>query len=70
MRANTGIFAPQGMKGVTMTVNSRCFWCSMVLLLMMAGTEHPVPMTKGMIDLPESPMLRISLSMMNAMRAI
>jgi hypothetical protein len=35
------------MKGVTMTVNSRCFWCSIVLLLMMAGAEHQAVHDKG-----------------------
>ena len=43
---------------------------SMVRVDMTAGTLHPKPMMRGMNDLPWSPILCISLSMMNAARAM
>ena len=70
IKAKIGIFAPQGMNGVTIIVSSRCFWCSIVRVLMIAGTVQPVPMTSGMIDFPERPIERIWRSMMNAIRAM
>ena len=43
---------------------------SMVRVAMTAGTLQPKPMIRGMNDLPCSPILCISLSMMKAARAM
>lgn len=43
---------------------------SMVRVAITAGTLHPKPMMSGMNDLPCRPILCMSLSMMNAARAI
>ncbi|MPN12241.1 hypothetical protein SDC9_159553 [bioreactor metagenome] len=68
--ANTGHFAPQGMKGVSMMVIFLSFSFSMVLVAMIPGTEHPVPISMGIKDLPERPNLLKILSMMKATLAI
>ena len=64
------VFAPQGMNVARMTVMrwSRSF--SIVRAAITAGTPQPLPTIIGMNDLPESPNLRNSLSMMNATRAM
>ena len=41
-----------------------------VLVAIIAGTEQPKPMSIGTNDRPESPILRSSLSITNATRAI
>lgn len=65
-----GIFAPQGMKEVVMTVMRRSRSCSIVRLAIMPGTEQPEPMSIGIKLLPERPNLRNTRSMMNATRAM
>ena len=67
--AMMGIFAPQGIIVVVMTVMRRSFSFSMVLVAMTAGTPQPVAMSMGMKVLPESPKLRKMRSMTNATRA-
>ena len=54
-REMTGILAPQGMKGVSMAVARRSRSLRMVRLAMTPGMAQPMPMTKGMTDLPERP---------------
>ena len=56
-RAITGSFAPQGIKGVSIAVALRSLSLRMVRQDMIPGIAHPVPMTMGMTDLPESPTL-------------
>jgi len=46
------------------------FSFSIVLASMMAGTEHPNPISIGMNALPDNPKWRSSLSMMKAALAI
>ena len=58
------------MKGVMSTVMSLLERLSIVRVAIMAGTLQPKPITSGMNDLPCSPILCISLSMMKAARAI
>ena len=65
-----GIRAEQLMKGLMRMVMSRLERLSMILVDMMAGTLQPKPITRGMNDFPWSPILCISLSMMNATLAI
>ena len=65
-----GIFAPQGMKPVVMTVIFRSFSCSMVREAKMPGTPQPVATSMGMMDFPDRPNLRRSLSIMKATRDI
>ena len=67
-RPMMGIFAPQGMKPVVMTVILRSFSCSMVRLARMPGTPQPVATNMGMMDLPLRPNLRKMRSMMKATR--
>ena len=54
-RAMTGILAPHGMNGVNMAVARRSRSLRMVRLAMTPGMAQPVPMTKGITDLPERP---------------
>ena len=54
-RAITGSFAPQGMKGVSIAVALRSRSLRIVRQAIMPGIAQPVPMTKGMTDLPDSP---------------
>ena len=55
MTVMMGSLALQGMNEVQMTETVLLDWSSMVLVPMMAGTLHPIPMTAGMTALPESP---------------
>ena len=54
-RAMTGILAPHGMNGVNMAVARRSRSLRMVRLAITPGMAQPVPMTKGITDLPERP---------------
>ena len=65
-----GIFAPQGMNVVVMTVIRRSRSFSMVRDAMMPGIPQPVPIRIGIKDLPESPNRRNTLSRTKAMRAM
>ena len=65
-----GILAEQLMNGSTSMVMSLDFLLSMVRVAITAGTLHPKPMISGMKDFPWSPILCISLSMMNAALAM
>ena len=55
--AMTGIFAPHGMNGVSMAVVLRSLSLRIVREAITPGIAHPVPMTIGITDLPESPTL-------------
>ena len=55
--AITGIFAPHGINGVSIAVVRRSLSLRMVRQAITPGIAHPVPITMGMIDLPESPTL-------------
>ena len=65
-----GIFAPQGIKVVVMTVMRRSRSFSMVLEAMTPGMPQPVPTSMGMKLLPLSPKRRKIRSMMKAIRAM
>ena len=56
-RAMTGIFAPQGMNGVSIAVALRSLSSRMVRQAMTPGMAQPVPTTRGMMDLPDRPTL-------------
>ena len=56
-KAITGIFAPHGIKGVSIAVVRRSLSLRIVRLAMTPGIAHPVPITIGITDLPESPTL-------------
>ncbi len=64
------ILAVQLMKGVSITVSRRSRSEGSVRLAMTLGTEHPKPMSRGTIERPERPILRSSLSITKAMRAM
>ena len=66
----TGKRALHDMNGVTSIVISLLLRLSIVRVAIMAGTLQPKPMSMGMNDFPCRPILCISLSMMNAARAI
>ena len=51
----TGILAPQGIKGVSMAVALLSLSFLIVRLAITPGTAQPMPITKGITDLPESP---------------
>ena len=51
----TGIFAPQGINGVSIAVALRSRSLRIVRLAITPGTAQPIPITKGMTDLPERP---------------
>ena len=69
-RAITGSLAPHGMNGVNMAVARRSRSLRMVRQAMIPGIAQPVPITKGMTDLPDRPtFLKIGSSTMVA-RAI
>ena len=53
--AITGSFAPQGINGVSIAVALRSLSFLMVLQAITPGIEQPVPITKGIIDLPDKP---------------
>ena len=65
-----GSRAEQLMSGRMSIVTSRLRRLSMVRVAITAGTLQPKPMMRGMNDLPWSPILCISLSMMKAARAM
>ena len=58
------------MKGMISMVITRSFLLSSVRVAIMAGTLQPNPISSGMNDLPWSPILCMSLSMMKAARAM
>ena len=62
--------AEQLIKGSIIIVMILDLRLSMVLVAIIAGTLHPKPMIRGINDFPCSPIWCISLSMMNAARAI
>ena len=70
IRAMIGSFAPQGMNVVVMIVILRSRSFSIVRDAMIPGTPHPVPISIGINDFPDSPNLRKIRSMMNAILAI
>ena len=51
----TGSFAPQGIKGASITVARLSRSLRMVRAAITPGTAQPVPTTNGMTDLPERP---------------
>ena len=66
----TGKRVEQLIIGKISIVTNRDFLLSMVLVAMIAGTLQPKPMIRGINDLPCNPILCMSLSIMNAARAI
>ncbi len=70
MSTYMGRRAEHDMNGLIRMVIMRLLRLSMLRLDIMAGTLQPNPITSGMNDLPWSPMRCISLSIMNAARAI
>ena len=56
-RAITGIFAPHGINGVSIAVVRRSLSLRIVRQDITPGIAHPVPMTIGITDFPESPTL-------------
>ncbi len=68
--AYMGIFAEQLINGIKRIVIFRSLSEGSVRVAMMAGTLHPKPISIGTMLRPEMPILRSSLSMINAMRAI
>ena len=68
--AISGIFAPQGIKPVVITVILLSRSCSMVRDAIIPGTPQPVATSIGIKDLPERPSLRKILSIIKAMRDI
>ena len=66
----TGRRPAHDIMGMMSMVTKRLLWFSMVRVAMMAGTLQPKPMIMGMNDLPCRPILCMSLSMMNAARAM
>ena len=65
-----GSFAEQLMKGVSRMVMVLSRLEGRVRLAMTAGTLQPKPMSMGTMDLPERPILRSSLSITKATRAM
>ena len=55
--AITGSFAPQGMNGVSIAVALLSLSLRIVRQAIIPGIAHPVPITIGMTDFPESPTL-------------
>ena len=51
----TGSFAPQGIKGASIAVALRSRSSRIVRQAITPGIAHPVPIMKGITDLPESP---------------
>ena len=62
--------AEQLMSGKMSMVTMRERRLSMVRVAIIAGTLQPKPMMSGINDLPWSPILCMSLSMINAARAM
>ena len=69
-RTYIGIRAEQLMKGVIRIVISLDDRLSIILVPIIAGTLHPKPIIRGIKDFPCSPILCMSLSIMNATRAM
>ena len=69
-KAYIGSFAEQLMNGVRSIVILRSRSDDSVLVDIIAGTEHPKPISIGTKLLPERPILRSSLSMTNAILAM
>jgi hypothetical protein len=65
-----GSFAPQGMNPASRVVILLSFSLSNVLVAIIAGTEHPKPIKRGMKDRPLNPNRRKILSITKATRAI
>ena len=65
-----GSLAEQLMKGVSRMVIFRSRSLESVRVAMMAGTLHPNPMSMGTKLRPERPILRSSLSITKATRAM
>ena len=65
-----GSLAEQLMNGVSRIVILRSRSLGSVRDAMIAGTEQPNPMSIGTMERPDRPILRSSLSMTNATRAI
>ena len=65
-----GSLAEQLMKGVSRMVILRSRSLERVRVAMMAGTLHPKPMSMGTKLRPERPILRNSLSITKATRAM
>ena len=65
-----GSLAVHDMKGVSIMVRRLSRSEGSVRLAMTLGTEQPKPTSRGTMERPESPILRSSLSMTKAMRAI
>ena len=65
-----GSLAEQLMKGVSRMVIRRSRSLERVRVAMMAGTLHPKPMSMGTKLRPERPILRKSLSITKATRAM
>ena len=55
--AITGIFAPQGINGVSIAVVRRSLSFRMVRHAIIPGMAQPVPITIGITDFPERPTL-------------
>ena len=55
--AITGIFAPHGIKGASITEARLSFSFLIVRLAIIPGTAHPIVITNGITDFPESPTL-------------
>ena len=70
MSTKMGRRPAQDMNGMMAMVMRRDFRLSMLRVAMMAGTLQPKPITMGMNDLPCRPMRCMSLSTMNAARAM
>ena len=68
--AITGSFAPHGINGVSIAVALLSLSLRMVRQAMIPGIAHPVPMTIGITDFPESPTLLKMGSRTTVARAI
>ena len=69
-KAYIGIFAEQLIKGVSIMVILRSLSEGRVLVDIIAGTEHPKPISMGTKLRPDKPILRTSLSIIKAILAI
>ncbi len=70
IRAIIGSLAPHGINVVVIIVILLSLSFSIVLDAITPGTPHPVPISIGMNDFPESPNLLKILSRTNATRAM
>ena len=64
--AYIGSFAPQVISGAIRAVTLLSFSLSNVLVAIIAGEEHPIPITIGIKALPDRPTFLITLSIKNA----